>query len=64
MSDIRSLKLYAGVHAVYFGKYHRLVSRTFPYSIFYRVEEAEIRVYAVLDNRRDPGLIQEQLNFP
>lgn len=61
MADIRSLKLYAGIHQVHFDKYHRLVSRTFPYSIFYRVEESEIRVYAVLDSRRDPDWISDRL---
>jgi len=32
-SDIDSLRLFAGVHAVHFGRYHRLLSKRFPFAI-------------------------------
>ena len=35
-SDIDSLQLYAGIHALHFG-YHRLLSRRFPFAAYYRV---------------------------
>jgi hypothetical protein len=35
-SDIDSLLLYAGVHPVYFDRYHRLLSKRFPFAIYYR----------------------------
>jgi hypothetical protein len=60
-SDIESLRIHAGVHSVHFGKFHRLLSRRFPFAAYYRIEEEEIRVYAVLDCRRDPAWIRSRL---
>ena len=60
MSDIRSLSVYAGVHQKYHSYYRMLCSR-FPYSIYYRMEGVEAKVYAVLDDRRDPASIKEML---
>ena len=60
-SDIDSLVLYGGIHRKVFG-YHRLLSRRFPYAIYYRVESGEvIVVYRVLDCRRDPRRIRRSL---
>jgi hypothetical protein len=56
-SDIDSLKLYAGVHRKVFG-YHRLLSRRFPYAVYYSVEAEVIYVRAVLDCRRDPAWLR------
>lgn len=60
-SDIDSLHLYAGIHIVHFGKYHRLLSKRFPYGIYYRIEENAVLVRAVLDLRRDPKWIKRRL---
>jgi len=60
-SDIESLKIYVGIHSIHFGKYHRLLSKRFPFAVYYRIEENEIRVYAVLDCRRDPAWIRKRL---
>lgn len=63
MADIRSLSIYAGIHERFeYGGYHRMVCSRFPFSVFYKIEESEIRVYAVLDNRQDPNTIRERLN--
>ena len=61
-SDIDSLLLYAGIHRVVFG-FHRALSLRFPYAIFYRFDREKdiVRVYRVLDLRRDPLWIREQL---
>ncbi|HHJ38225.1 MAG: hypothetical protein AXA67_00975 [Methylothermaceae bacteria B42] len=61
MADIDSLQIYAGVHAIHFGKYHRLLAKRFPYSIYYRIENGNVLVFAVLDNRRNPEWIKDQL---
>lgn len=37
-SDIDSLILYAGIHRIVFG-YHRLLSKRFPFAIYYLVEQ-------------------------
>jgi plasmid stabilization system protein ParE len=59
-ADIMSLRTLAGGHKIVNGFFRKLASR-FPYSIFYKVEDSEIRVYAVIDNRRDPRWINERL---
>ena len=59
-ADIESLRIHAGVHALTFG-YHRLLAKRFPFAIYYRVENDVIRIYAVLDCRRDPAWIRERL---
>ncbi len=59
-SDIESLYLYAGIHAKHFGHY-RLLSRRFPFAIYYDIESEAIRVFAVLDCRQDPSAIRGRL---
>ena len=59
-SDIRSLTIYSGVHEVADG-YHRMLSKRFPFAIYYLVEDQSIDVYAILDCRRDPGWIANRL---
>ena len=53
-SDIDSLLLYAGIHAIVYGR-HRSLSKRFPYAIYYSVEGDTVRVHAVLDCRRNPS---------
>ncbi len=60
IADIRSLKV-VNSHQ-YFHGYHRRVATKFPFSILYKIEDDQIRVHAVFDNRRDPQLISERLN--
>lgn len=60
-SDIDSLVLNGGIHPVYRAPYHRMLSRRFPYAIFYRMEGQVVIVYAVLDCRRSPALIAKRL---
>ena len=59
-SDVESLYLYAGIHALHFG-YHRLLAKRFPFAIYYRIQNEVIRVYAILDCRRDPAWIRDRL---
>ena len=60
-SDIESLHIYAGVHALHFG-YHRLLSKRFPFAIYYRIKNEIIQIYAILDCRRNPAWIREKLS--
>jgi plasmid stabilization system protein ParE len=60
-SDIDSLQLYAGIHASHFGKYYRLLSRRFPYGVYYQIEGDAIVIRAVLDLRRRPKWIKNHL---
>ena len=59
-SDIESLRLYAGIHRRLFG-YHRLLSKRFPFGIYYDISGKEIRVWRVLDCRRDPRWVKSEL---
>jgi len=59
-SDIDSLKLYAGIHPKVFG-YYRLLSKRFPYAVYYLKEPQVVSINAILDCRRDPGWIRERL---
>ncbi|RJX25445.1 MAG: type II toxin-antitoxin system RelE/ParE family toxin [Desulfurivibrio sp.] len=61
-SDIDSLMLYGGIHPEFFG-YHRILSKRFPYAIYYRFEKVEgvVIVYRVLDLRCDPKKIKKSL---
>ena len=60
-SDIESLQIYAGVHALHFG-YHRLLSKRFPFAIYYRIKNKIIQIYAILDCLRNPAWIRERLS--
>ena len=60
-SDIESLHLYAGIHSIHFG-YHRLLAKRFPLTIYYKLDKEIIRVYAILDCRRNPAWIRNRLS--
>ena len=62
-SDIDSLTLYGGIHHKFFG-YHRMLSKRFPYAIYYKLgKESVVVVWRVLDLRRDPMKIRQSLNL-
>ncbi|MCB9480748.1 MAG: type II toxin-antitoxin system RelE/ParE family toxin [Desulforegulaceae bacterium] len=59
-ADIDSLKFYAGIHFMAFGKY-RLLSKRFPYAIYYTIKSDTVIVSAVLDCRKNLELIKKRL---
>ena len=60
-SDIDSLILYGGIHRKVFG-FHRLLSKRFPYAIYYQLESANsVVVYRVLDCRQHPSKTRTNL---
>lgn len=60
LSDIDSLCLYAGIHSVH-GSYHRLLSKRFPFAVYYRVRRGVVEIWAVVDCRQAPARIGERL---
>ena len=60
-ADIEGLKVSAGIHRVVYLDYHRLLSKVFPYGIYYTTEDEYAVVWAVIDLRRDPVWIREKL---
>lgn len=59
-SDIDSLYVTAGIHTVHFG-YHRMLSKRFPFAVYYKREGDTVTIYAVLDYRRDPAWARTRL---
>ena len=59
--DIESLASDVGIHPIYFGHYHRLLAHTFPFAIYYRVEDESAVIYAILDCRRQPTWTRQKL---
>jgi hypothetical protein len=61
-SDIDSLLLYAGIHPKSFG-FYRLLSRRFPFAVYYLIEDDVAIVYRVLDLRQNPESIRDYLKL-
>jgi hypothetical protein len=61
LSDLEALVFFAGIHSVWFG-YHRMLSKRFPFAIYYDVTDDLAVVVAVLDMRRNPSTIRKRLS--
>ena len=61
LANIDSLLFYGGIHEVVHG-YHRMLAKTFPFSIYYKMRDEDVIVVAVLDARRDPLWIRNRLS--
>lgn len=59
-SDIDSLSYFGGIHRTVLG-YHRLLSKRFPFAVYYKLMHDEVLVTAVLDCRRNPSWIRKKL---
>jgi hypothetical protein len=62
IADIESLAFYAGIHEVVFG-FHRLLSKRFPFCIYYSQSDSSVLVVAVLDARRNPLWTRQRLGM-
>ena len=60
-SDIDSLKLYAGIHRKIYRDFYRMVSKRFPFAIYYKTDSMAAYVHAVVDCRRSPAWIRKHL---
>ena len=61
LADIDGLKVTAGIHKQGGTGYHRLLSRKFPYAIYYTFENEAAIVWAVVDCRKNPEWIRKHL---
>jgi len=59
-SDIESLHIYYDIH-LKIKNYHKLLSKRFPYAIYYKYDKNTIYIYAVLDCRGNPKKISQRL---
>jgi hypothetical protein len=62
-ADIESLRIYAGIHETHRG-FQRSLSKRFPFSIYYMLADDCVDIYAVLDARQDPEIIDAILDSP
>lgn len=62
LQTIESLHFYAGIHIQEYG-YYKVLSKRFPYAIYYEILDDIARVIAVLDQRRDPMYIYGQIDI-
>jgi len=60
LADIESLHIYASIHIV-ISDYYRLLAKRFPFSIYYKVKNKIIYIYAILDCRKNPNSIAQRL---
>lgn len=60
-SDIDSLLLYAGIHPKRFEQFHWMLSKRFPFSIYYTLDGDVVVVHAILDCRQYPKHMEERL---
>jgi len=59
-TDIETLRTFAGIHRKVHGKYC-LLSKRFPFAIYYKLAAGTVYIFAVVDCRRDPAWIREKL---
>ena len=60
-AEIDSLVLFTGIHRRVF-EFHPIVSRRFPYAVYYRIEDDAVPVvWRVLDLRQAPRKIRKAL---
>jgi plasmid stabilization system protein ParE len=59
-SDIDSLLVSAGIHSKHFSKY-RLLSKRFPFAIYYTFQDDIVLIHAVLDCRQNPRKTSSKL---
>ena len=59
--DLELLGQIAGIHPKTKLGLHKMIARRFPYAIFYRINSDTVEVLAILDGRRSPDWIRQQL---
>jgi plasmid stabilization system protein ParE len=59
-SDIDSLELFGGIHRKVLG-YHRLLSKRFPFAIYYKIDGEVVVVWRILDCRQKPEKTRQAL---
>jgi plasmid stabilization system protein ParE len=60
LSDMDSLSIFAGGHARQYG-FFRMLSRRFPYGIYYEIDQDTAYIVAILPMRKDPAWIEARV---
>ncbi len=53
-ASLHKIGKYPEMYEICYSNFRRCVVRKFPFSIFYTIEETEIAIHSVFDNRQDP----------
>lgn len=53
--SLKNILSFPEMHNILYSRFRRCVIRRFPFSIFYTIENDEIVIHSVFDNRQDPG---------
>ncbi len=61
ISDLECLTYFAGIHTTQYG-YFRMLSKRFPFAIYYETTDTVAIVVAILDMRRVPTWLKDQLD--
>ena len=62
-ADIDSLMFFAGIHQIVENSYHRMLTKRFPFAVYYRMDVDTVLVYAILDCRRSPAWSRKRLQI-
>jgi hypothetical protein len=62
-ADIDSLMFFAGIHLVVESGYYRMLTKRFPFAVYYRLKGNSVLVYAILDCRRSPAWNRKRLHL-
>ena len=60
-ADVESLRVTAGAHRIAYADNHRLLCKTFPFTVYYAKAGQEVTIFAVIDCRREPAWIRGHL---
>ena len=60
IADVESLSIFAGIHAKQYELY-RLLSKRFPYAVYYEIKQDIAYVVAILPLRRDPAWLEQKI---
>jgi toxin ParE1/3/4 len=52
--SLKNILIFPEMYSICYANFRRCVIRKFPFSIFYTIEENEIVIHSVFDNRQDP----------
>lgn len=61
-SEIDKLATNAGIHPMYDPPYYLMISDRFPFTMYYFIDDSDVFVEAVIDQRRNPEWVSERLN--
>lgn len=63
IADIDSLCVAAGAHPKSYANFYRMLSKRFPFAIYYELQDHTAFVVAVLDCRQNPGSIKDRFDI-